>query len=313
MNYDLASDDVSMALHGPKLSLRERQVLEHLLEGRTNKEIGRNLNISPRTVEKHRYRLKEKLGATNLADIIRIGLDLCPRAGGAGSRASSKVTCPGAKVQASLTRVLVTYVSRNGYVHQMAESVGIGARSVGDTEVTLRQIPCFRNDLGKLRLARPQHQLLDVHTLFDYDVILFGTPNRYGNMAQELHELLERAMASSFRNALFGKVGGAFGSVVASHGDSDSVLRSLHTILLSLGMLPIGIPLAATAKFTASAPYGAIGVIDHDMSRPITRNELAAAYWQGRHAARVGRVFRQAGIPVAPRNQPATSHGDHMP
>jgi DNA-binding NarL/FixJ family response regulator len=48
------------------MARRERQVLEGLLAGGTNKTIGRELGISPRTVELHRSRVMEKLGVQNL-------------------------------------------------------------------------------------------------------------------------------------------------------------------------------------------------------------------------------------------------------
>jgi PAS domain S-box-containing protein len=48
------------------MSTRERQVLEGLLAAGTNKTIGRELGISPRTVELHRANVMEKLGVQNL-------------------------------------------------------------------------------------------------------------------------------------------------------------------------------------------------------------------------------------------------------
>jgi PAS domain S-box-containing protein len=48
------------------MARRERQVLEGLLAGGTNKTIGRELGISPRTVELHRSRVMKKLGVQNL-------------------------------------------------------------------------------------------------------------------------------------------------------------------------------------------------------------------------------------------------------
>ncbi len=56
------------------LTPRERQVLTEITAGSSNKEAGRNLKISPRTVEVHRARIMEKLGARNAADLVRIVL-----------------------------------------------------------------------------------------------------------------------------------------------------------------------------------------------------------------------------------------------
>jgi two-component system, LuxR family, response regulator FixJ len=56
------------------LTPREREVLELITNGQSNKEAGRLLGISPRTIEVHRARVMEKLGARNTADLMRIVL-----------------------------------------------------------------------------------------------------------------------------------------------------------------------------------------------------------------------------------------------
>jgi two-component system, LuxR family, response regulator FixJ len=53
------------------LSERERDVLSLVVEGLTNKEIARALDLSPRTVETHRARVCEKLQTESLAQLIR--------------------------------------------------------------------------------------------------------------------------------------------------------------------------------------------------------------------------------------------------
>ena len=53
------------------LSLREREVLALIVEGLTNKEIGRSLGLSPRTVESHRAHLFDKLAVDSLAQLVR--------------------------------------------------------------------------------------------------------------------------------------------------------------------------------------------------------------------------------------------------
>lgn len=54
------------------LTPREREVLARVIAGASNKEAGRKLGISPRTVEVHRARIMDKLGAKNTADLVRI-------------------------------------------------------------------------------------------------------------------------------------------------------------------------------------------------------------------------------------------------
>lgn len=57
-----------------QLTAREQEVLSKIADGASNKEAGRELGISPRTVEVHRARIMEKLNARNAADLVRIVL-----------------------------------------------------------------------------------------------------------------------------------------------------------------------------------------------------------------------------------------------
>jgi two-component system response regulator FixJ len=56
------------------LTPREREVFDLVVVGKLNKVIAYELSISPRTVEIHRGRLMHKMGARNLADLVRMGL-----------------------------------------------------------------------------------------------------------------------------------------------------------------------------------------------------------------------------------------------
>ncbi len=57
-----------------RLTPRECEVVLLIANGASNKEVGRRLGISPRTVETHRARIMEKIGARNAADLVRIVL-----------------------------------------------------------------------------------------------------------------------------------------------------------------------------------------------------------------------------------------------
>ncbi|MFZ5945192.1 MAG: response regulator transcription factor [Bacillota bacterium] len=64
------SDDYS----GANLSNREIEVLKLVVKGHTDKEISDVLNISIKTVEKHKLKLKEKTGNKRLADLIKFAI-----------------------------------------------------------------------------------------------------------------------------------------------------------------------------------------------------------------------------------------------
>jgi PAS domain S-box-containing protein len=53
-----------------ELTQREREIAQHLVTGRTSKQIARLLAISPRTVEAHRARLMKKLGAGSHGELV---------------------------------------------------------------------------------------------------------------------------------------------------------------------------------------------------------------------------------------------------
>ena len=59
----------------PGLTARERDIARQLMAGGTSKEIGRELGISPRTVEAYRANLMMKMGAESLSDLVRMAIE----------------------------------------------------------------------------------------------------------------------------------------------------------------------------------------------------------------------------------------------
>jgi DNA-binding CsgD family transcriptional regulator len=56
------------------LTKREREVLAHILDGKSNREVGADLGISPRTIEVHRARIMRKLGVRNTVQLVKAAL-----------------------------------------------------------------------------------------------------------------------------------------------------------------------------------------------------------------------------------------------
>jgi FixJ family two-component response regulator len=72
-NANVARSSASLDFAGHHLlTPREREVLALIAGGASNKDAGRQLGISPRTIEVHRARIMEKLDARNAADLVRI-------------------------------------------------------------------------------------------------------------------------------------------------------------------------------------------------------------------------------------------------
>jgi DNA-binding NarL/FixJ family response regulator len=59
----------------PRLTKREKQILELIVSGKTNNQIADGLFISPLTVETHRRNLMKKMKATNTASLVKIAID----------------------------------------------------------------------------------------------------------------------------------------------------------------------------------------------------------------------------------------------
>jgi len=68
-DYISKPDDDKSAFH--VLSQREREVLQLLAEGKTTKQVAKQLHISPKTVEAHRLRVMAKLGIDNIAQLTK--------------------------------------------------------------------------------------------------------------------------------------------------------------------------------------------------------------------------------------------------
>ncbi len=69
------------------LTPREREILTLVTRGKPNKVMAGDLGVSQRTVEIHRARVMEKMGAESLAQLVRMVLDFEPQAGSPASGA----------------------------------------------------------------------------------------------------------------------------------------------------------------------------------------------------------------------------------
>lgn len=200
-----------------------------------------------------------------------------------------------------MTKVLVLYYSMYGHIETLAQAIAEGARSVPDSEVTIKRVPelmpeeVARNAGAKMDQEAP---IAKPDELADYDAVIFGTPTRFGNMCAQMRNFLDQTGGLWAGGKLIGKVGSAFTSTASQHGGQETTLTSFHTTLLHQGMIIVGVPysvpeLTNLDEPIGGTPYGASTIAGGDGSRQPTEAELTIARFQGEHVTKI--AARQAG------------------
>jgi NAD(P)H dehydrogenase (quinone) len=198
-----------------------------------------------------------------------------------------------------MAKVFVVFYSTYGHVHTMANAVAEGARSVAGTDVTLFQVPelmpdeaLVKSGAAKTRQAFAHVPIIEPERLVEADAIIFGTPTRFGNMAAQMRNFLDRTGQLWAKGSLIGKIGSVFTSTATQHGGQETTVTSFHTTLLHHGMIIVGVPYACQGltimnEITGGSPYGAGTLAGGDGSRQPSANELEIARYQGRHVAEI--------------------------
>ena len=199
-----------------------------------------------------------------------------------------------------MTRVLVLYYSSWGHVEAMAKAVAEGAASVAGVSVDVRRVPELVPDSIAVASHYKTDQnapLIEPEDLANYDAIVFGTPTRFGNMAAQMRNFLDRTGGLWARGALIGKIGSVFAVTGTQHGGQETTLTSFHTTLFHHGMVVVGLPysfqgMTGMDEVTGGTPYGATGLAGGDGTRPVSANELAGARFQGMHVAQTALALK---------------------
>lgn len=195
-----------------------------------------------------------------------------------------------------MTNALILYYSSYGHIEAMAGAQAEGARRVADSKVVVKRVP----ELVPEELARASGIKLDQKAplatpeeLENYDVIIFGTPTRFGNMAAQMRNFLDQTGPLWGRGALVGKVGSVFCSTASQHGGQETTITSFHLTLLHHGMIIVGLPytckdLATMREITGGTPYGASCIAGNGPeARMPTALELEICRYQGEHVTRI--------------------------
>jgi NAD(P)H dehydrogenase (quinone) len=193
-----------------------------------------------------------------------------------------------------MTKVLVLYYSSYGHIETMAGAVADGVREAG-AQAEIRRVP----ELVPAEVAQQSHYKMDqpapiatVDELPEYDAIIVGTGTRYGRLTSQMANFWDQTGGLWAQGKLIGKAGAAFTSTASQHGGQETTLMSIHTMLLHLGLVVVGLPYAFQGllrldEITGGTPYGASTLTGADGSRQPSENELAGARYLGRHVAQV--------------------------
>jgi NAD(P)H dehydrogenase (quinone) len=195
-----------------------------------------------------------------------------------------------------MASVLVLYYSSYGHIEQMARAQAEGSARVAGMQVSVKRVPeLMPPDLAKasgFHLDQPA-PIAQPEELEGYDALIFGTPTRFGNMASQMRNFLDRTGPLWGRNALVGKIGSVFCSTASQHGGQETTITSFHTTLLHHGMIIVGLPytfkdLATLREVTGGTPYGASCVTGAGSElRMPTALELEMCRYQGEHVANI--------------------------
>ncbi|MBP2197165.1 NAD(P)H:quinone oxidoreductase [Erwiniaceae bacterium L1_54_6] len=191
-----------------------------------------------------------------------------------------------------MAKILVLYYSMYGHIETMAQAIAEGARRVNGAEVTILRVPetmdaeRFAQVGGKVNQPATEATPED---LPQYDAIILGTPTRFGNMAGQMRNFLDRTGGLWASGALYGKIASVFAST-GTGGGQEQTITSVWTTLAHHGMVIVPIGYGTKELFDIShvrggTPYGATTIAGGDGSRQPSAEELDIARFQGEHVA----------------------------
>ncbi|MFW6190505.1 MAG: NAD(P)H:quinone oxidoreductase [Candidatus Bipolaricaulota bacterium] len=203
------------------------------------------------------------------------------------------------------TKISVVFYSMYGHTYRMAEAEAEGVRRVKGAKAEIYQVPELVPEVtleeSGAKEARKEFKdvpVVEPEDLVEPDGIIFGTPTRFGNMAAQMRNFLDKTGGLWQENELVGKVGSVFTSTATQHGGQETTITSFHTTLFHLGMLVVGVPyeneeLMNVEEVSGGSPYGATTLAGPDGSRQPSENELEIARLQGEYVAEVARKLQK--------------------
>ena len=196
-------------------------------------------------------------------------------------------------------KVLIAHYSLLGHTNRLAEAVMHGAKEIEGAEVKLMRVPEIlseeerrRRGSGDFSKSFENIPVCSQNDAAMADAIIIGAPTYLGNMCAQM-QLFLNSLGKLWRDGtLVGKVGSAFTSSGSQHGGQEAALLSVHTTMLHMGMIVVGLPYTFHGQLrideiTGGTPYGATTIAGQKGERMPSENELAAARFQGKHVASI--------------------------
>lgn len=195
-------------------------------------------------------------------------------------------------------KILIVYYSMYGNTFELANYVLEGAKSVGNADVILKQVPDLLPEVviekdPKIKAAKEKQKHIPIASpleLADYDAIIWGTPTRYGNVCSQVRNFIDQTGSLWLQGKLENKVTGVFISTASLHGGQETTITSAMLPLFHLGMIVVGVPYSVpelTATNSGGTPYGPSHVSGAESDTPITQDEAAIAKAFGKRIAEI--------------------------
>lgn len=168
-------------------------------------------------------------------------------------------------------KVSVIYYSATGNVDAMARHLAEAAESNGAV-VRLRQVPELAPDEAieanedwlAHREATAEEPDATVDDVTWADVVLLGTPTRFGNIASQLKQYLDSMGREWQRGELADKVYAGFTSTQTAHGGQETTLLALYNTVIHFGGVLVAPGYTDPVKFEEGNPYGVSNVESED-------------------------------------------------
>jgi NAD(P)H:quinone oxidoreductase type IV len=220
------------------------------------------------------------------------------RYGASASSAEQRTEVLAPRAGSYAPAVSVIYYSATGSVHALARAAATGAAAAGG-DVRVRRVAetapaeaISANEAWSAHLRATSGVAVATPADVDWaDVVLFGTPTRFGNVASQLKAFIDSLGPLWGAGRLAGKVFAGFVSTATAHGGQEATLLALYQSVYHFGGIVAAPGYADPVQFEAGNPYGASHTSDNGAVPP-GELELTAARFTGWRATAIGRELR---------------------